>query len=108
MSALYKFKAHCIYEALLCVQDLREKIDQHYRVRLILDNLPITTYDLEKAPESIRPGFEVRPISKKQKCLDLRLFGSILRAGWPVYLLEVLAALQNFACAAPHCRIASC
>ena len=39
-------------------QDLREKIDQHYRVRLILDNLPITTYDLEDAPESIRPGFQ--------------------------------------------------
>lgn len=41
------------------VQDLREKIDQHYRVRLILDNLPITTYDLEDAPESIRPGYQV-------------------------------------------------
>lgn len=35
------------------------KIDQHYRVRLILDNLPITTYDLEDLPESIRPGFQV-------------------------------------------------
>jgi hypothetical protein len=41
------------------MQDLREKIDAHYRVRLILDNLPITTYDLEENPESIRPGFEV-------------------------------------------------
>ena len=41
------------------LQDLREKIDQHYRVRLILDNLPITTYDLEENPESIRPGYEV-------------------------------------------------
>ena len=40
-------------------QDLREKIDQHYRVRLILDNLPITTYDLAENPESIRPGYEV-------------------------------------------------
>ena len=40
-------------------QDLREKIDQHYRVRLILDNLPITTYDLEENPESIRPGYEI-------------------------------------------------
>ena len=28
-------------------------------MRLILDNLPITTYDLEESPESIRPGFEV-------------------------------------------------
>ena len=41
------------------MQDLREKIDQHYRVRLILDNLPITTYDLEENPESIRPGYEI-------------------------------------------------
>lgn len=41
------------------LQDLREKIDQHYRVRLILDNLPITTYDLEENPESIRPGYEI-------------------------------------------------
>lgn len=42
-----------------CLQDLREKIQQHYRVRLILDNLPITTYDLEDEPESIRPGYQV-------------------------------------------------
>lgn len=28
-------------------------------MRLILDNLPITTYDLEENPESIRPGYEV-------------------------------------------------
>ncbi|KAK9828105.1 hypothetical protein WJX81_004518 [Elliptochloris bilobata] len=41
------------------VADLREKIDQHYRVRLILDNLPITTYDLAENPESIRPGYEI-------------------------------------------------
>ena len=46
-------------ETCLGVQDLREKIDQHYRVRLILDNLPITTYDLEENPESIRPGYEI-------------------------------------------------
>lgn len=45
--------------AALDAQDLREKIDQHYRVRLILDNLPITTYDLEENPESIRPGYEI-------------------------------------------------
>jgi transmembrane 9 superfamily member 2/4 len=38
---------------------LKHKIDQHYRVRLILDNLPITTYDLEQDPESVRPGFEL-------------------------------------------------
>jgi hypothetical protein len=33
-------------------QMLQDKIRQQYRVRLILDNLPITTYDLEKDPES--------------------------------------------------------
>ena len=41
------------------VQNVREKIDQHYRVRLILDNLPVTTYDLEENPESVQPGYEV-------------------------------------------------
>ena len=38
---------------------LKEKIRDQYRVRLILDNLPITTYDLELEPESVRPGFEI-------------------------------------------------
>ena len=33
-------------------QMLQDKIRQQYRVRLILDNLPITTYDLELDPES--------------------------------------------------------
>ena len=41
------------------LQNLKDKIDGQYRIRLILDNLPITTYDLEDQPESIRPGFEV-------------------------------------------------
>ncbi len=40
-------------------QDLKIKIEQRYRVRLILDNLPITTYDLERGPESVRPGFDL-------------------------------------------------
>lgn len=34
------------------LQVLKEKIRDQYRVRLILDNLPITTYDLELDPES--------------------------------------------------------
>lgn len=34
------------------LQTLKEKIRDQYRVRLILDNLPITTYDLELDPES--------------------------------------------------------
>jgi len=50
---------HALTLPCLRAQDLREKIDQHYRVRLILDNLPITTYDLAENPESIRPGYEV-------------------------------------------------
>lgn len=33
-------------------QRLTDRIKQQYRVRLILDNLPITTYDLELDPES--------------------------------------------------------
>ncbi|KDD74081.1 endomembrane protein 70, partial [Helicosporidium sp. ATCC 50920] len=41
------------------VKNLKDKIRDGYRVRLILDNLPITTYDLERDPESVRPGFEV-------------------------------------------------
>ncbi|KAH7622077.1 putative Transmembrane 9 superfamily member 11 [Nannochloris sp. 'desiccata'] len=40
-------------------KNLRDKIKNEYRVRLILDNLPITTYALEQDPESVRPGFEV-------------------------------------------------
>ena len=38
---------------------MRQKIKQNYRVRLILDNLPVTTYDLEEHPDSVRPGFMV-------------------------------------------------
>lgn len=45
------------------VQRLQEKIKQQYRARLILDNLPITMYDLDPEtgpkPESVMPGFEV-------------------------------------------------
>ena len=43
------------------VQDLKSKIETRYRVRLILDNLPITTYDLERGPESVRPGMLLQP-----------------------------------------------
>jgi hypothetical protein len=28
------------------LQDLKHKIDQHYRVNMVLDNLPVTVYDL--------------------------------------------------------------
>ncbi len=46
-------------------KELKEKIKDEYRVRMILDNLPITTYDLEKQPDSVRPGFEVGTYDKK-------------------------------------------
>jgi hypothetical protein len=38
---------------------LRDKIKNGYRARFILDNLPITTVDLEAGPEAVRPGVEV-------------------------------------------------
>lgn len=40
-------------------ENMKTKIDQKYQVRLILDNLPITTLDLEKGPEFVRPGFDL-------------------------------------------------
>ena len=45
-------------------KELKEKIREEYRVRMILDNLPITTYDLEMQPDSVRPGFEVGSYDK--------------------------------------------
>ena len=48
-------------------KELKEKIKEEYRVRMILDNLPITTYDLEKQPDSVRPGFEVGTYDPKAK-----------------------------------------
>eukprot|EP00889_Picochlorum_renovo_P003444 jgi/Picre1/30474/NNA_005838.t1 len=38
---------------------LKEKIKEIKEYEDDLDNLPITTYDLEKQPDSVRPGFEV-------------------------------------------------
>ncbi|KXZ49791.1 hypothetical protein GPECTOR_19g242 [Gonium pectorale] len=39
---------------------LRRLIDQHYRVNMILDNLPVTVYDLlDEKNEYVRPGFEL-------------------------------------------------
>lgn len=31
-----------------CLQDLKDKIEKGYRIRMVLDNMPITTYDLAK------------------------------------------------------------
>ncbi|PRW57442.1 Transmembrane 9 superfamily member 4 isoform B [Chlorella sorokiniana] len=41
------------------VQRLQDSIRQGHRVRLSLDGLPITTYDLQQHSERVRPGFEV-------------------------------------------------
>ncbi len=41
-----------LHQTLPRAQRLQDRIKQQYRVRLILDNLPITTYDLELDPES--------------------------------------------------------
>ncbi|KAK9828352.1 hypothetical protein WJX74_010345 [Apatococcus lobatus] len=42
------------------VNNLKDKIHSHYRVRLILDNLPVTTNDLdEESAELMRPGFDI-------------------------------------------------
>jgi len=42
------------------VKALKHKIDNHYRVNLVLDNLPVTTYDLlDEEQDFVRPGFEL-------------------------------------------------
>ena len=60
------------------VQNLNEKIDQKYRVRLILDNLPVTTYDLEENPESVRPGYEVGTVKDGKRYVNNHLMFKIL------------------------------
>eukprot|EP01025_Chloroclados_australasicus_P052878 TRINITY_DN6182_c0_g2_i1.p1 TRINITY_DN6182_c0_g2~~TRINITY_DN6182_c0_g2_i1.p1 ORF type:complete len:676 (+),score=29.99 TRINITY_DN6182_c0_g2_i1:38-2029(+) len=40
-------------------KNLQHKIDNEYRINMILDNMPITTYDLEMNPDSVRPGFDL-------------------------------------------------
>ena len=32
-----------------CVQHMKDMIKNHYRVRMVLDNMPVTTLDLEQA-----------------------------------------------------------
>lgn len=57
---------------------LKEKIKEEYRVRMILDNLPITTYDLEKQPDSVRPGYEVGFIAKGKYYVNNHLMFKVL------------------------------
>ncbi|KAI8474011.1 MAG: hypothetical protein J3K34DRAFT_383427 [Monoraphidium minutum] len=35
------------------------RVDKRYRVNLVLDNLPVTVYDLQGENEFVRPGFEL-------------------------------------------------
>ncbi|KAL4428185.1 hypothetical protein ABPG75_002274 [Micractinium tetrahymenae] len=60
------------------VKLLQDKIRQQYRVRLILDNLPITTYDLEQDPESVRPGYEVGYMRDKKYYVNNHLMFKVL------------------------------
>ncbi len=62
----------------LRTQDLKEKIQQRYRVRLILDNLPVTTYDLKLDPESVRPGFELGFVAGDRHYIHNHLMFNIL------------------------------
>ena len=62
----------------LRAQDLKEKIQQRYRVRLILDNLPVTTYDLKLDPESVRPGFELGFVAGDRHFIHNHLMFNIL------------------------------
>ena len=42
------------------VANLKSKIDDAYRINMILDNLPVTVYDLlDENQEFVRPGFEL-------------------------------------------------
>lgn len=57
---------------------LKTKIKEEYRVRMILDNLPITTYDLEKQPDSVRPGYEVGFMVKDKYYVNNHLMFKVL------------------------------
>eukprot|EP00798_Chlamydomonas_sp_ICE-L_P020229 gene20229-26982_t len=42
------------------VENLKHKIDNRYRINMLLDNLPVTVYDLlDEDAEYVRPGFEL-------------------------------------------------
>ena len=47
-------------------------------MRLILDNLPVTTYDLELDPESVRPGFEMGFVAGERHFIHNHLMFKIL------------------------------
>lgn len=41
------------------VTELKHKIDNRYRIRMILDNLPLTMVGVTEAQEFVRPGYDV-------------------------------------------------
>lgn len=41
------------------MQTLRKLIDDHYRINMVLDNLPVTVYDLL---DEVRPFLTVSPV----------------------------------------------
>ena len=60
MTSNLRFAQGQLTGALAAMQNLKDKIHSHYRVRLILDNLPVTTNDLdEESAELMRPGFDI-------------------------------------------------
>lgn len=58
--------------------EIQEKIRDAYNVRLILDNLPVTTYDLQRGPESVRPGFELGFVADNKYYINNHLIFKIL------------------------------
>lgn len=77
------------------VKMFKSMIDKHYRVNMILDNLPVTVYDLmDDKNEFVRPGFELGYRKGKQYYVNNHLVFNVL-----VYLThgEYTAARDSYA-----------
>ena len=81
-------------------------------MRLILDNLPITTYDLAENPESIRPGYEVGYEREGKYYLNNHLMFKILvhktngqytRARENMAEIEAAAVIEARRCLQQYC-----
>lgn len=76
------------------VKNLKHKIDKHYRVNMILDNLPVTVYDLlDEEQDYVRPGFELGYVEDGKYYINNHLVFNIL-----IYQThgEYTAASKNF------------
>eukprot|EP00892_Ulva_mutabilis_P012316 jgi/Ulvmu1/9457/UM052_0023.1 len=62
------------------VKDLKHKIDNRYRIRMVLDNMPITTYDLTQVQgmAHLQPGFELGAVSGKDHVIFNHLAFNVL------------------------------